>query len=348
MSQERIVYGSIVFVLALVLFFPAAGVSIAQDSDSVPARRLTCASEPGERQHCTADTTAGVALVRETGTTPCILGNNWGYDAQGIWVSDGCSAEFTLGKLESTEDDDRFLGKFEPYGRFLAHVAMFDDEAVVQDNASWLGMRFSTGEDVKFFAGLELGVNIIGGPQFNAGASTESGFLRIEQTSPQVFGNRLGYMGVDFGQGGKLTLGKQKSVHYDIAGYTTDRWNVFGGQASLAYPSGSDGGTSGTGRINQALTYRNSALEVLEFGLQTQFRNADNYDTDNVDRLIADDFRTRYVIVGTEFHLAKNGFLYAEARIDDSIDADGRDQPSILTVGFHYGFSWKSLRLPEM
>jgi hypothetical protein len=73
-----------------------------------------------------------------------------------------------------------------------------------------------------------------------------------------------------------------------------------------------------------------------------------NYDTDNVDPLIADDFRTRYAILGTEVYLAKNGHLYAEARLDDSIDADGRDQSSILTVGFHYGFSWKSLHLPEM
>jgi hypothetical protein len=234
--------------LTLLWSFPAAGVSIAQDNDNIPAGRLACVSEPGEQQHCAADTTAGVALVKETGTTPCILGNNWGYDAQGVWVSDGCSAEFTLGKVDSSQDEDDFLGKFEPYGRFLAHVAMFDDEAVVQDNASWIGMRFSTGESVKFFAGLELGVNLIGGPQLNAGASTESGFIRVEQTVPRVFGSRMGYLGVDFGQGGTLTLGKQKAVHYDIAGYTTDRPSVFGGQGSLAYPGGSDGGTSGTGR----------------------------------------------------------------------------------------------------
>jgi hypothetical protein len=49
-----------------------------------------------------------------------------------------------------------------------------------------------------------------------------------------------------------------------------------GGQASLAYPAGSDGGTTGMGRINQALTCRNTVLKILEFGLQTQFRNVDN------------------------------------------------------------------------
>jgi predicted porin len=451
-----------IFMLALLGSFLIAGVSIAQNTEDVPPPRLVCASEPGERQHCPADTSAGVALVRETGTTPCILGNNWGYDAHGVWVSDGCSAEFTLGRADSGKLDD-FLGKFDPYGRFLAHVAIFDDEAVVQDNASWLGMRFSTGEGIRFFAGVEFGVNIIGGPQLNPGASTESGFLTVEQVEPQVFGNRLGYLGVDFGPGGYFTLGKQKSVHYDIAGYTSDRWNVFGGQASLAYPAGSDGGTTGTGRINQALTYRNTVLKILEFGLQTQFRNVDNskffdgfgasaqvtvlpgfklaasytktllsefveegfrglggdakyvgfgarfdsplfeiglvvadqtngdvvrrplvipgaqieeiipivfdgtgveiyakvklgafsilggfinYDTDNIDPLIANDFRTRYGILGAEVYLGGTGYLYAEARLDDSIDADGQDQSSILAVGFKYEFSWKSLHLP--
>ncbi len=59
---------------------------------------VACASQTGERQHCAADTSAGVALQKSTGTGECLLGKTWGYDDSGIWVSDGCSGEFVLGQ----------------------------------------------------------------------------------------------------------------------------------------------------------------------------------------------------------------------------------------------------------
>jgi hypothetical protein len=59
---------------------------------------VTCSSKPGERQQCPADTSKGVALVRSAGESPCLLGKTWGYDDQGIWVSDGCSGAFVVGQ----------------------------------------------------------------------------------------------------------------------------------------------------------------------------------------------------------------------------------------------------------
>ena len=58
---------------------------------------VTCSSKPGEREHCPADTSRGVVLTRSQGESPCLLGKTWGYDDEGIWVSDGCSGEFVLG-----------------------------------------------------------------------------------------------------------------------------------------------------------------------------------------------------------------------------------------------------------
>ena len=63
---------------------------------------VSCSSQPGESQHCAADTSAGVALARSTGTAPCLLGKNWGYDDKGVWVSDGCGGEFMLGQTAPT------------------------------------------------------------------------------------------------------------------------------------------------------------------------------------------------------------------------------------------------------
>ena len=61
------------------------------------AAPFVCASEAGQRQHCLADTSSGVLLVRSTGSGACLLGKTWGYDDTGVWVSDGCSGEFAVG-----------------------------------------------------------------------------------------------------------------------------------------------------------------------------------------------------------------------------------------------------------
>jgi len=58
---------------------------------------VSCSSVAGQRAHCMADTSAGVALLRAAGSASCVLGKTWGYDTTGVWVSDGCSGEFALG-----------------------------------------------------------------------------------------------------------------------------------------------------------------------------------------------------------------------------------------------------------
>ncbi len=36
--------------------------------------------------------------MRSIGSAPCLLGRTWGYDEDGIWVSDGCSGDFIAGQ----------------------------------------------------------------------------------------------------------------------------------------------------------------------------------------------------------------------------------------------------------
>jgi len=57
---------------------------------------VTCESKDGRRTECAADTSAGVQIVRSLGEKPCRFGNEWGYDAKGIWVAKGCRAEFVV------------------------------------------------------------------------------------------------------------------------------------------------------------------------------------------------------------------------------------------------------------
>jgi hypothetical protein len=58
---------------------------------------IVCGSKAGERATCAANTSGGVTLVKALGTAECELGRTWGYDANGVWVSDGCGAEFSIG-----------------------------------------------------------------------------------------------------------------------------------------------------------------------------------------------------------------------------------------------------------
>ena len=87
--------------VSALLVIAAAAAALAPAAAATPASSgstITCASEAGGRNHCDADTSAGVALVATKGTLPCLLGKSWGYDDAGIWVSDGCSGEFVLGR----------------------------------------------------------------------------------------------------------------------------------------------------------------------------------------------------------------------------------------------------------
>ncbi len=55
---------------------------------------LVCESIDHRRNHCYADTRGGVRLIRQISKADCR--GNWGYDYMGIWVIEGCRAEFRI------------------------------------------------------------------------------------------------------------------------------------------------------------------------------------------------------------------------------------------------------------
>lgn len=58
---------------------------------------ITCESLNAHRNHCRVNTYQGVRLDHQLSRAPCQYGRDWGYDNQGIWVDNGCRAEFELG-----------------------------------------------------------------------------------------------------------------------------------------------------------------------------------------------------------------------------------------------------------
>jgi hypothetical protein len=106
----------------ILLSSPAVHAQQPERSDATsaapPRDRIVCQSSPGGRQHCPADTSSGVALVKSTGAAPCLLGKTWGYDDTGIWVADGCSGEFIAGAVSQPAEAKK-PARYVPNAGFL-------------------------------------------------------------------------------------------------------------------------------------------------------------------------------------------------------------------------------------
>lgn len=55
---------------------------------------IVCESSRNRRNHCTVDTRYGINFIRQLSNSSC--NQNWGYDNRGIWVDNGCRAEFSI------------------------------------------------------------------------------------------------------------------------------------------------------------------------------------------------------------------------------------------------------------
>jgi|GEM_PF-94942 len=55
---------------------------------------VSCSSRNHQRQVCRVDTSGGVTLKRQKSRASCV--GNWGFDRNGIWVTNGCRATFEL------------------------------------------------------------------------------------------------------------------------------------------------------------------------------------------------------------------------------------------------------------
>jgi hypothetical protein len=59
-------------------------------------QQIRCESEKNRYHRCRIDTHGYVRLMRQLSRAECIQGRTWDYDRSGIWVDDGCRAEFIV------------------------------------------------------------------------------------------------------------------------------------------------------------------------------------------------------------------------------------------------------------
>jgi DUF3011 family protein len=88
--------------LAALLFLGArhSGSSTASAAPAPPHPQgglVTCSSDDGRRNFCSADVSGGVQLIRQRSGSPCVFNRTWGFVMdRGIWVDRGCRADFQV------------------------------------------------------------------------------------------------------------------------------------------------------------------------------------------------------------------------------------------------------------
>ncbi len=67
-----------------------------RDDRMMSGQTLQCASVDGRRNYCRAPVQRGVTLSRQLSRSACVEGRSWGWDRGGVWVGQGCRAEFRV------------------------------------------------------------------------------------------------------------------------------------------------------------------------------------------------------------------------------------------------------------
>ena len=59
-------------------------------------QQVRCESINSRTNYCRAAYGGQVRITRQLSHSPCIEGRSWGSDSRGVWVSNGCRAEFAI------------------------------------------------------------------------------------------------------------------------------------------------------------------------------------------------------------------------------------------------------------
>jgi hypothetical protein len=73
-------------------------------------RVVTVESYGGQREYRHVSTRGGVRLRRQLSREACLEGRSWGFDRDGIWVDQGCRAEFEIGGSSSSASSGSIFG----------------------------------------------------------------------------------------------------------------------------------------------------------------------------------------------------------------------------------------------
>ncbi len=70
---------------------------LALPAPALASYTISCNSNGYRYQYCSANTNGYVRLLNQTSSAACIRGRSWGSDGGGVWVNNGCAANFEVG-----------------------------------------------------------------------------------------------------------------------------------------------------------------------------------------------------------------------------------------------------------
>ena len=73
-------------------------------------KSVRCESQNNQYKMCRVDTHGYVRLEKQLSNSECRQGRSWDYDRRGIWVDDGCRAEFVVESRHHTDDHEDHNG----------------------------------------------------------------------------------------------------------------------------------------------------------------------------------------------------------------------------------------------
>jgi hypothetical protein len=115
-------------------------------------KRVTVESNDGKRTYRRIEHDGTVRLSKKLSDAPCVMGRTWGFDKNGIWVDDGCRAEFEVRIRRDDGGRDPWLpGKGVPnwaIGEWKGHGRNADDLTmrIRSDGTLTLRKRGDSGE----------------------------------------------------------------------------------------------------------------------------------------------------------------------------------------------------------
>lgn len=94
-----------VFVACLCLTLTATPAEAQQYPSGL--QTIKCESSDGRRKDCSANIGGEVRLSRQLSNAACVEGRNWGWSRNGVWVDNGCRAEFQYNSFTNSRDGNR-------------------------------------------------------------------------------------------------------------------------------------------------------------------------------------------------------------------------------------------------
>jgi hypothetical protein len=85
------IYRSLTITISTALFLATTPFS------AVAEQTVYCSSESFRYNFCRANTHGGVRLQQQLSNSRCKYTRDWGYENEGIWVDNGCKANFVVG-----------------------------------------------------------------------------------------------------------------------------------------------------------------------------------------------------------------------------------------------------------